>query len=562
MTGPATPVPKPPTSNDSNGAVELTFIQRLFRTKPPQLLIDEANSESRLMSKTLSWFDLILFGIGATIGAGIFTLTGVAAAGQGAPDIAAAIPAMQQLMETPIINFLLHAPLGRDGAGPAIVVAFLLAASTCGLTALCYAELASMIPVSGSAYTFAYAALGEFVAWIIGWDLILEYAVGNIAVAVSWSETFLHCIHGLFALQVPLWLSVDVHTAESRLKAFSNGDLALRNLYSSIDLPTVFGHPVAFNLPALAIMVLITWFLVVGVKESAKFNMVAVSIKVAVVLFFIVYGSFFVKPENWVPFAPSGWPGILGAAAIVFFSFIGFDAVSSTAEETKNPQRDMPIGMLGSLAICSLLYVAVAMVLTGILPYTSYLGDAAPVSSALKAVGQPWAHVVVSVGALAGITSVLLVFQLGQPRIFMAMARDGLLPKVFAQLHPVYRTPLWPTILTGVAVGVSAMLMDIGQAAELTNIGTLSAFILVCGGVIMLRKTHPQMHRAFKCPWSPVVPILGILACMVLMLSLPLMTWIRFVVWLAIGLAIYFCYGFKNPNKTFTITPPAGVAPP
>lgn len=531
--------------------MELTLFERLFRTKPPQLLIDEASHETRLMKKTLSWFDLIAFGIGATIGSGIFALTGTAAAGSVAPQVAGNIDKLQQFLDTPIVNFLLNAPLGREGAGPAIVIGFLIAAATCGLAALCYAELASMIPVSGSAYTFAYAALGEFVAWIIGWDLILEYAVGNIAVAVSWSETFVHCFHGLTnGLQLPLWLCADVNTAHARIEQMKT-HLDMRELYSSIDIPSVFGHEVALNLPALAIMALITWFLVVGVQESAKVNFIAVVIKVAVVLFVIAYGAFFVKPENWVPFAPSGWPGIFGAAAIVFFSFIGFDAVSSTAEETKNPQRDMPIGMLGSLAICSLLYIGVSLILTGILPYKTYLGDAAPVSTAFNAIGNNWAHLVVSVGALAGITSVLLVFQLGQPRIFMAMARDGLLPKFFADLHPKYRTPLWPTIITGAVVGISAMLMDIGQAAELTNIGTLFAFILVCGGVIVLRKTHPDFKRVFRCPGAPFVPILGILACAGLMLSLPIMTWIRFVVWMAIGLAIYYFYGYKSANKAF-----------
>lgn len=551
MTGQATQQRKPPVSND-RGHVELTLFERLFRTKPPQLLIDEANQETRLMKKTLSWFDLIAFGIGATIGSGIFALTGTAAAGSVAPQVAGHVDKLQQFLDTPIVNFLLNAPLGREGAGPAIVIGFLIAAMTCGLAALCYAELASMIPVSGSAYTFAYAALGEFVAWLIGWDLILEYAVGNIAVAVSWSETFVHCFHGFTNLKLPLWLCADVTTAHARIDQMKT-HLDMRELYSSIDLPSMFGHQIALNLPAVGIMALITWFLIVGVQESAKLNFIAVVIKVAVVLFVIIYGSFFVKPENWVPFAPSGWPGIFGAAAIVFFSFIGFDAVSSTAEETKNPQRDMPIGMLGSLAICSLLYIGVSLILTGVLPYKTYLGDAAPVSTAFNSLGSDywWAHLLVSVGALAGITSVLLVFQLGQPRIFMAMARDGLLPKFFAHLHPKYRTPLWPTILTGAVVGFSAMVMDIGQAAELTNIGTLFAFILVCGGVIVLRKTQPDFNRVFKCPASPWVPMLGIAACMGLMLSLPVMTWIRFVVWMAIGLLIYWGYGYRSANKAF-----------
>jgi APA family basic amino acid/polyamine antiporter len=416
---------------------------------------------------------------------------------------------------------------------------------------MCYAELAAMIPVSGSAYTFAYAALGEMVAWIIGWDLILEYAIGNIAIAVSWSDYFVHFLHGIFNVKLPLWLTVDAGTAAAKIAEIAH-DKNL-NVYSNIELPVFFGHPVAFNLPALGIMALITWFLVVGVQESARMNMAAVIIKTSAVLFFIFYGAFYIQPDNWVPFIPHGMSSILGGAAIVFFSFVGFDALSSTAEEVKNPQRDMPIGMIGSLLICSLLYVLVSLVLTGILPYKTYAGDAAPVATALLHISGSgagkWAYALVTVGALAGMSSVILVFQLGQPRIFMAMARDGLLPKIFAVLHPKYRTPLWPTILTGVFVGVFAMLMDIGQAAELTNIGTLAAFILVCGGVLVLRKSHPNFARPFKCPWVPFLPLLAIGICVLLMLSLPVLTWAFFFVWMAIGLVVYFCYGYQNNNR-------------
>ncbi len=514
------------------------FFRSLLRTRSPQELIDEAYHETRLMKKTLSAFDLVLMGIGATIGSGIFALTGTAAAGQ--------TVVQRSILETPIINFLLHSDLGRDGAGPAIVISFMIAAAATGLTALCYAELAAMIPVSGSAYTFAYAALGEMIAWIIGWDLILEYAVGNIAIVVSWSDYFTHLLYACH-LKIPLWLATDKGTALARI-----GEIAKNpemNIYSSIDLPTIFGQQIALDIPALAIMVIITWFLVIGVQESARMNMWAVIIKTTTVIFFIAYGAFFIKPENWVPFAPHGWSAIMGASALVFFSFIGFDALSSAAEETKNPQRDMPIGMLGSLLICSILYILVSLVLTGILPYKTYAGDAACVATALKSVGANWAHALVTIGALAGMTSVILVFQLGQPRIFMAMARDRLLPKFFGDLHPKFRTPLWPTILTGAFVGVSAMLMDIGQAAELTNIGTLAAFILVCGGVMVLRKAHPDIPRPFKCPGSPYVPILGILSCLGLMLSLPLLTWFRFFIWMAIGMLIYFGYGYRNNNK-------------
>lgn len=521
------------------------FIKSLIRTRSPKELVDEAYHETRLMKKSLSAFDLIALGVGATIGSGIYALTGTAAAGQ-----AAVAGAASNVWETPIINFILSSPLGREGAGPAVVISFLIAAVACGLTALCYAELAAMIPVSGSAYTFAYAAMGEMIAWIIGWDLILEYAVGNIAIAVSWSDYFAHFLHGVLGLKMPLWLAVDSGTA--MVKAAEIAKNPGLNIYSSLQLPELFGHPIALDFPALAIMVLITIFLIVGVQESARMNFWAVIIKTSTILFFVIYGAFFVKPENWVPFAPHGISAIFGASAIVFFSFIGFDALSSVAEETKNPQKDMPIGMIGSLVLCSVLYVAVSLVLTGILPYKTYAGDAAAVATALNATtsgnGAQWAYALVSVGALAGMTSVILVYQLGQPRIFMAMARDGLLPKVFGKLHPRFRTPLCPTILTGLFVGVSALLMDIGQAAELTNIGTLAAFSLVCGGVMVLRKTHPDMPRPFKCPAVQVVPILGILSCFLLMLSLPILTWVRFFVWMVIGMAIYFLYGWRNNN--------------
>jgi APA family basic amino acid/polyamine antiporter len=515
--------------------------KNMLRTKSAELLIGEASSAEHQMKKSLTAIDLLAFGIGATIGSGIFALTGTAAAGQ--TTIA------HNWISTPIINFIFHSELGRAGAGPAIVISFLIAAIACGFAAMCYAELAAMIPVSGSAYTFAQAALGELIAWIIGWDLILEYAVGNIAVAVSWSDHFLHFFHGITGMGLPMWLTTDTATALTRIASFAKTANPQAAFYSSMQLPELFGHPIALNVPAFVIVALITWVLVVGIQESSFVNTIAVVIKVAVVLFFIGYGGSFVHPQNWVPFAPSGLTGIMGGAAIVFFSFIGFDAVSSTAEETKNPQRDMPIGMIGSLIVCTVLYAAVSLVLTGILPYTRYTDDAAPVASALAAVGQPWAHLVVSIGALAGMTSVLLVFQLGQPRIFMAMARDGLLPPIFAKLHPVFKTPFVPTIATGVLVAVASMFCDIGQAAELTNIGTLAAFIIVCAGVTILRRTDPDRHRPFKCPLVPLVPTLGIVSCFVLMLSLPVITWIRFVVWMAVGVAIYAMYGYHNAGK-------------
>jgi basic amino acid/polyamine antiporter, APA family len=508
--------------------------RRFFSRKNPQTLIDEAYHPDRAMKKALSAFDLIAFGIGAIIGSGIFALAGTAAAGQ--------LNVARDLMSTPIINFLLGSPIGREGAGPAIVISFIVAAVACILAALCYAELASTIPVSGSAYTFAYAAVGQLAAWIIGWDLILEYAVGSVAVSVGWSGYFLHFMHGISGMQFPLWLTADTTTALARIASMTAEQ---RALYSSIDLPMLFGQPFAINVPAFGIVAFITGVLFLGISESSLMNKIMVVIKLAVVLFFIAIGSMYVNPSNWVPFAPNGLAGILGGAAIVFFAFIGFDAVSATAEEAKNPQRDLPIGIIVSLVVCTALYVAVALVLTGILPYTQYAGDAAPVATALASTGQPLGQILVTTGALAGITSVLLVLLFGQTRIFMAMSRDGLLPRAFSRIHPRFRTPYIPTILTGLAVGCLAANMDIGQAAELTNIGTLAAFVMVCAGVIMLRRLEPDRVRPFRTPWVPALPIAGMLACALLMISLPIVTWLRFIAWMGLGLVIYMIYGVK-----------------
>jgi basic amino acid/polyamine antiporter, APA family len=508
---------------------------RIFERRAPDALIEEANRPGKKLNKTLGTIDLVAFGIGAIIGSGIFALAGTAAAGQ--------TSMVRDIMSTPVINFLLDSPLGRDGAGPAIIVSFLMAGFSCGMAALCYAELASTIPVAGSAYTFAYATLGRLVAWIIGWDLILEYGVGTVAVAVGWSGYFVHFFHGVTGGKVPLWLTSDTTTALSRIEHMPP---SYEPLYSSNTLPQLFGQPIALNIPALAIVLALTTLLVIGIKESSAANKFMVIVKVSVVLFFLGVGAAYVNPQNWIPFAPSGLAGIMSGAAIVFFAFIGFDAVSTTAEEAKNPQRDMPIGILGSLAICTLLYLAVSAVLTGILPYKTYAGDAAPVATALASTGQPLAQMIVTTGAITGITSVLLVLLLGQSRIFMAMSRDGLLPGIFSKVHPRFKTPWVPTLLTGLVVGLFAMTMDIGQAAELTNIGTLAAFTLVCAGVIVLRKLEPNRDRPFKCPLVPVVPILGILSCLGLMLALPVVTWLRFIAWMALGLLIFFVYSNRS----------------
>ena len=527
---------------------------QLFRTKSPDLLIAEAAAPERQMKRTLTAFDLTCIGIGAVIGTGIFALIGTAIAGQTFPT----------RLETPVLNFIqawlsgADVVLGRAGAGPAVAISLLVAALACGFAALCYAELASMIPVSGSAYTYSYATLGEIVAWIIGWDLILEYAVGNMAVAVGWSGYFVKLCGSLFGLKFPLWAVTDYRTAGDLIK---NGSDALKD-FSSTTLPVIAGHPIALNLPALLIVAVVTSLLIYGIRESAKTNTWIVITKVAVVIFFISFGAFMVHPTNWHPYVPNGFTGVMSGAAIIFFAFIGFDAVSTTAEETKNPRRDMPIGIIASLIICTLLYVLMGTVLTGIKRYSVYLGD--PAAAATAFASQPWAEALVSAGALAGMTSVLLVFQLGQPRIFMAMAGDGLLPQYFAKIHPRFRTPYVTTIWTGVVVGGVAMLADIGSLSDLTNIGTLFAFILVCVGVVVLRRTDAGRPRPFRVPLVPLFPIVGVILCFVLMLSLPVLTWIRFVVWLVIGLLIYFLYSVRHSKlrRGIEVGPTEDIPPP
>lgn len=501
----------------------------------------EADAPERRLKRSLTALDLTCLGIGAIIGAGIFALAGTAAAGEAAR-------VGESIVKTPVLNFIIafvqHTDLvfGRPAAGPAVALSFVVAAVACGFAALCYSELAAMIPVSGSAYTYSYATLGEIIAWIIGWDLILEYAVGNMAVAKGWSDYFVKLFYSLShgAIKFPLWLVSDPTTAATKLS--QGGENA--QYYSSLTLPHILGHAMAIDLPAVLIVAGVTILLIYGIRESATTNTTIVLIKVAVVVFVIAFGSFMVHPSNWRPFAPSGFGGVMSGAAIVFFAFIGFDAVSTTAEETKNPQRDLPIGMIVSLIICTLLYVLMSAVLTGIKKYTVYLGDSAAVATAFAS--KPWAQALVSAGAIAGLTSVLLVFQLGQPRIFMAMARDGLLPDYFARIHPRFRTPHITTIWTGLAVGGVAMLTDIGSLADLTNIGTLFAFVLVCCGVIVLRRKDPNRPRPFRAPFVPIFPLLGVLFCFVLMLSLPIETWLRFVGWLIIGLIIYFLYGTRH----------------
>jgi basic amino acid/polyamine antiporter, APA family len=420
-----------------------------------------------------------------------------------------------------VLDLLMHGPnaistLGRPGAGPAIALSFLLTAIACSFAALCFAELASMIPVAGSTYTYAYATMGELVAWIIGWDLILEYAVSNMAVAVGFSAYMTDVLQSVFGIEFPAIIG-----GPTFVGGVASGSL--------------------FNVPAFVILMLLTVILVHGVKESARTNNIMVIVKVTAILIFIFGAMHAVRSENWVPFMPNGFPGVLTGAAIVFFTYIGFDSVSTAAEECRQPQRDLPIGILGTLVVCTVLYVSVALVLTGIVDWRT-LNSAAPVADALRAVGLDNVRRLVGVGALIGMVSSLLVFQYGQARVWFAMSRDGLLPKMFSKVHPTYKTPHISTWVAGFVVGIPAGLWDIGTFADLSNIGTLFAFILVSAGVIILRRKQPDRPRGFRVPGVPWLPMISILFCLILMVGLPLETWIRFFVWLVIGLVIYFVF--------------------
>jgi APA family basic amino acid/polyamine antiporter len=495
--------------------------KHLFATKPFEMLMEEMRGENRLR-RVLGPVGLTSLGVGAIIGTGIFVLTGVAA---------------------------------HDKAGPALMLSFVAAGIACIFAALCYAEFAAMVPVAGSAYTYAYATLGELFAWIIGWDLVLEYAVGAATVAHGWS----HYFQDLIGIK---WIGAKLP------KIFTNapfdydletGKLVLTGSY--------------IDLPALVITAIITTILVLGIKESTRFNATMVVVKLAVVFFVIGVGAFYINPANWKPFAPFGFGGlsffghnvwgmegkngeslgVLAGAATIFFAYIGFDSVSTQAEEARNPQRDVPIGILVSLIVCTGLYIAVAAVLTGMVPYDKIHIDA-PVSDAFAQKGLYWAQALISIGALTGITSVLLVMMLSQPRVLLAMARDGLVPpSFFGAIHERFRTPWKSTILTGVFVGLMGSFLPLRILAELVNIGTLLAFVIVCAAVLIMRKTNPDVPRPFRAPLVPLTPILGILACLILMFSLPPENWLRLVVWLAIGFGIYFGYGARHSVMARTL---------
>jgi APA family basic amino acid/polyamine antiporter len=508
-------------SGDLSGRPRVVRIQ-ILRRKSIEQLVAEGGDESHRLRRTLGPLDVVALGVGAIIGAGIFATLGSATAGAtGHP------------------------------AGPGVVVSILLTALACGFCALCYAEFASLVPVAGSAYTYSYATLGELVAWIIGWDLILEYAVGNIAVAISWAAYFRGLLLGL-GVHVPAWLATDYRSALIAARAAAESGAGSLGPEATVAFeafshhPTIFGVPVIVNLLAASITAAITWLLVIGIKESARFNDVIVVLKVLTLLFFIGVGAFWVKPSHWHPFFPGGWTGVWTGASLIFFAYIGFDAVSTVAEECRDPARDMPIGIVGSLVVCTVLYVAAALVLTGMIPWGRLAGVADPLAVALTYVGQDWASGVLALGAVIAMTAVLLVFQLGQPRILMAMSRDGLLGPWFSKVHPRYRTPHVTTILTGVFVAVCSAVANIDEIVQLTNIGTLFAFVLVATGILVLRAREPERPRPFRVPFVPVVPLLGIGMCLLLMAGLPRVTWERFVLWLVAGLVIYFTYGRRR----------------
>lgn len=470
-----------------------------FKTKSIESILKESDEGAKL-KKSLTAFSLVLLGVGAIIGAGLFSLTGIAAA---------------------------------NNAGPAVTLSFIVAASGCAFAGLCYAEFASMIPVAGSAYTYSYATMGELIAWTIGWDLILEYAVGAATVAISWSRYLIKLLEKWHVAHIPY-----------------------RWMMSPFETITVNGEEVSgiMNLPAVFITVLMSLILIRGIQESARFNAVIVALKITVVVVFIALGWSYIDEANYADYIPAntgafehfGWTGIMTGAAVVFFAFIGFDAVSTAAQEAKNPQRDMPIGIMGSLVVCTILYVLFAHVMTGLENYQNFKGEAAPVALAIAATPYGFMQELIIMAILAGYSSVILVLLLGQSRVFFSMSKDGLIPKLFSDIHPKFQTPWKSNLLFAGLVSLFAAFVPVSVVGEMCSIGTLFAFVLVCIGILVLRKTRPDLPRAFKTPWVPFVPIMGILVCFYLMYALPLDTWIRLFVWMAVGFVVYFAYGKKN----------------
>jgi APA family basic amino acid/polyamine antiporter len=486
-------------------------MRHVFKRKPISELLPESEHGLR---RVLGAGDLVMLAIGAVIGAGIFGAIGTAAAGQ--------VDASGNVV--------------RYAAGPALVFSFLLLGGACALAALCYAELAAMIPQAGSAYAYTYATLGELVAWIIGWDLVLEYAVGNIAVAISWGDYFTTLTRGV-GFSLPVWLTTGYRTA------LLSSSPDIHGLLDSA--PQIAGIPILVNLPACGIVMVITWLLLRGAKESVRANNIMVVVKLAALALFVAVGATHLNAANYTPFAPNGFKGIHQGAAIVFFAYIGFDAISTAAEETRDPKRNLPIGILGGLAICTVIYVLVGFVLTGMVPYTE-LAVADPLAHALQRAGFQTVGWIVALGAAVSMTAVLLVFQYGQPRIFFAMARDGLLPQWAAKIHPVSRIPSTTTLITGIVVAAASLIGDAAETYDLTNIGTLFAFALVSIGVLVLRVTEPDRPRPFRVPFVWPVAVLSAAACVFIMVGLPKQAWERFFLWLAIGILIYVFYGYRH----------------
>jgi len=507
---------------------------KLFATKPMSQLMSEAQGESHGLKRTLTRLNLTTLGVGAIIGAGIFVLTGQAAAMY---------------------------------AGPAIVISFMISGLACAFAGLCYAEFASMIPIAGSAYTYGYATLGEFFAWIIGWDLILEYLFAASTVSVGWSGYMVSFLKDFNIIIPPEFIAA---TGTKLYDIPNMGWTALASLpketIATMNLASIPHVTAIMNLPAMFIIGALVVLLVIGIRESANFNNIMVIVKVSVIILFICLGIMFIKAGNWHPFIPKntgtwghfGWSGILRGAGVIFFAYIGFDAVSTAAQESKNPQKDMPWGILGSLTISTILYILVAIVLTGIVSYTM-LNVADPVAVGVNAMGSGmfWLRPIIKIAAIAGLSSVILVMLMGQPRIFYSMSKDGLLPPVFSHVHHKFKTPYVSTIITGAVAVVLAGILPIGILGELVSIGTLMAFVIVCVGIIFLRYKKPDLHRPFKTPWVPVIPALGALICFVQMVSLPFDTWMRLIIWMALGFIIYFTYSIShsklrkdNLNKT------------
>jgi len=497
---------------------------KLFTVKPINDIIREAESKGGL-KRTLTATNLTTLGIGAIIGAGIFVITGQAAA---------------------------------QYAGPAILISFLISGVACAFAGLCYAEFASMIPIAGSAYTYAYATMGEFFAWLIGWDLILEYLFAASTVSVGWSGYVVSFLRD-FGVHIPAYLTAATGSTLINIPEVGwvqeTKQLIIQLTAQGIDVSSLAHQTAVMNLPAMFIIAVLTVLLVIGIRESANFNNIMVIVKVSVILLFIAIGFFFVKTANWKPFIPPntgefghfGWSGIFRAAGVIFFAYIGFDAVSTAAQEARDPKRDMPIGIMGSLSVSTVLYILMAIVLTGIVSYT-FLDVADPIAVGVNAMGDSmfWLRPIIKIAAIAGLSSVILVMMLGQPRIFYSMANDGLLPPIFSKVHPRYKTPYVSTILTGSVAIVFAGILPISVLSELVSIGTLLAFTIVCIGIIVLRKTKPEIHRPFRTPLVPLIPILGAGVCLAQMVSLPFDTWLRLLIWMGIGFIIYFAYSIRH----------------